>query len=157
MIRLSKQTDYGIVVMARMASGNRRELLSAREIAEDTRLPLPMVSKILKLLAREGLLDSQRGVKGGYRLARDAAKISVLEIIEVLEGRPTLTDCADGGARACELQPGCPTCAAMRRINDAFRETLSGIALNELFPEAPHAPGPVMASPAGRVLAGARH
>jgi predicted methyltransferase len=76
MIRMSKETDYGIVVLAYFASVQEGLKHNAREVAMESQLPLPMVRKILKILAREGLLVSHRGVKGGYSLARRGGRIS---------------------------------------------------------------------------------
>ena len=92
MIRITKQTDYGIVLLTHLAAHAERQY-NAPELAAEARLPLPMVSKILKLLAREGLLASHRGVKGGYSLARPAEEISMAEIIAALEGPIAITEC----------------------------------------------------------------
>ena len=86
MLRLTRQTDYGIVLMTHMAACERHHLHNARAVAAEVHLPLPMVSKILKRLARERLLVSHRGVKGGYSLARPPQEISVADIIRVLDG-----------------------------------------------------------------------
>ena len=74
MIRMTKQTDYGFVLLTRLAA-EPGTAMNAPELSAETKLPLPMVSKILKLLVRQGLLASHRGVKGGYALARPAAEI----------------------------------------------------------------------------------
>ena len=99
MIRITKQTDYGIVLLTQLAATPERPY-NAPELAAETRLPLPMVSKILKLLARDGLLISHRGVKGGYSLRAAPAEISVAEIIAALEGPIALTECIDDRATA---------------------------------------------------------
>ena len=75
MLRMTKQADYGIVLLTQM-SINRDRLHNAPELAQEAHLPQPTVSKILKQLARHGLLESHRGVKGGYSLARRPAEIS---------------------------------------------------------------------------------
>ena len=80
MIRLTKQTDYGIVLMTEMAICEDRRY-NATDLSTESHLPLPMVSKILKILARAGLLDSRRGATGGYRLSRPAREVSVAQII----------------------------------------------------------------------------
>ena len=95
MIRMTKQTDYGFVLLTRLAAEPER-VVNAPDLAAETRLPLPMVSKILKLLARRGLLRSHRGVKGGYALARRPAEIHAAEILRALEGPVALTVCIDG-------------------------------------------------------------
>ena len=94
MIRITKQTDYGIVLLTYLA-GHTERLFNAPELAAETHLPLPMVSKILKVLTREGMLASHRGVKGGYSLARLPEEISMAEIIAALEGPIALTECVE--------------------------------------------------------------
>ena len=93
MIRLSRLTDYGIVLMAHLASREAGTTHNAREVAAEAGLPLPVVSKILKALARDGLLESQRGSKGGYSLSRAPEEITVPEMISALEGPIGLTEC----------------------------------------------------------------
>ena len=131
MIRITKQTDYGIVLMTHLAAGSGRRY-NAPDLAMETNLPLPMVSKILKLLARDGLLDSHRGAKGGYALARDASEITVDEIITSLEGPVAITECIDAAPGECEHEPGCPTRANWQVINRAVRRALEGITLAEM-------------------------
>ena len=139
MFRLSKTTDYGIVLMAQLASEGRtavapsgpRESLNARELAESSDLPVPMVSKILKALAREGLLVSQRGSKGGYSLARDPADLPVSEMIRVLEGPVALTDCAIGPA-LCEHETMCAVREPWQKISRVVERALSNVTLADL-------------------------
>ena len=77
MLRITKQTDYGIVLMTCFAIDEAGRVQNARDVARDTNLPLPTVSKILKALARGGVLISHRGVKGGYSLARSPEAITI--------------------------------------------------------------------------------
>ena len=106
MIRMSKQADYGIVLLSRFASGSLGTIYSARELAGETHIPWPMASKILKLLTRQGLLISHRGATGGYRLARRPEKISVAEIIRRMEGPIALTECVEAPGD-CKQEPVC--------------------------------------------------
>jgi FeS assembly SUF system regulator len=130
MIRLSRLTDYGIVLMAHLADAGRGPH-TARDLAAETQLPLPAVSKLLKSLAREGLLVSSRGAKGGYQLARPAEQITVPEMIAALEGPIALTDCTlhEG---ACSQEPRCHVRTPWQRINRAVHEALSRIRLTDL-------------------------
>lgn len=135
MIRLSRLTDYGIVLMAHLAE-DESATRNAREAAEATRLPLPVVSKILKTLARGGLLVSHRGSKGGYSLARPAARIRVPEMIAVLEGPIHLTDCTQHPG-ACPQEAGCQVRAPWQRINAAVHAALSNVTLADLVATEP--------------------
>ena len=81
MIRLTRISDYGIVLMTQLAARGDHTPRNARQVATAARLPLPVVRKILKVLTREGLLASHRGSKGGYNLARSPEQISAAEMM----------------------------------------------------------------------------
>jgi FeS assembly SUF system regulator len=130
MIRITKQTDYGIVLLTHMAAHAGHQY-NAPDLAAEAHLPLPMVSKILKLLAREGVLVSHRGVKGGYGLARHPQSISMAEIIAALEGPIAITECIDD-LGDCAHEPLCPVRSNWHRINEALLAALQGITLAEM-------------------------
>jgi FeS assembly SUF system regulator len=130
MIRLGRLTDYGIVLMAHLASAGDGPH-AARDIAAATELPLPAVSKLLKSLARQGLLTSARGAKGGYQLARPAEQITVPQMIAALEGPIALTDC-NLHEGACSQEPRCHVRTPWQRINRAVHDALSRIRLADL-------------------------
>lgn len=138
MIRLSKLADYGIVMMAHLARQPGRQQATS-EIAAATAVPQPMASKILKVLARAGLLISHRGVHGGYGLQRDPGQISVAMIIEALDGPIALTECIEDGPSECDLERLCIARTNWRRINEAIRDALDGISLAEMAQTIPDA------------------
>ena len=131
MLRVTKLADYGIVMLTHMASRGGASS-NARDMARDARLPLPVVSKILKLLTRNGLLESRRGIKGGYGLARKPEQITVAEIIRALEGPIAVTECNDRVHGLCGLQTACPVSANWHLINDAIYQALEKITLAEM-------------------------
>ncbi len=129
MIRLTKLTDYGIVLMSHLAA-EPTELMTASSLSQATQLPLPTVSKILNALSREGLLVSHRGVNGGYGLVRGPRDISVADVIAAMEGPIAMTECSDLGE--CEQESFCMVRGNWQRINDAVRNALNGISLEEM-------------------------
>lgn len=131
MFRLSKTTDYGIVLMAQLANDPTDAPHNARELAASAELPIPMVSKILKALAREGLLESHRGSKGGYRLARAPEELTVAEMIRVLEGPVALTDCAIG-PQLCEHEQMCAVRKPWQQISLVVEQALADVTLADL-------------------------
>jgi FeS assembly SUF system regulator len=137
MIRMTKQSDYGLVLLTHFAR-HEDELHSAVELAHHANLPLPMVGKILKILSREGILTSNRGARGGYKLARRSAEITVAQILQALEGPIAITECLDATHAHCEYEPGCPTRANWQVVNRAIRQALERISLAEMaLPFAP--------------------
>lgn len=135
MLKISKLTDYGTVVMALLAREPQR-VHSATEVADATRIALPTVSKILKILATHDLVISTRGARGGYRLARTPADISVADVICAMEGPVSLTTCADGGGE-CEQESHCNMAAHWQWINRAVSDALKGLTLADLLRETP--------------------
>jgi FeS assembly SUF system regulator len=137
MFRISRLTDYGIVLLAHLAREAEGAPHNARELAAQANLPLPVVSKILKHLTHRGLLVSQRGAKGGYGLAREPRHISVSEIIAALEGPIALTECTLGPGH-CDQESVCTMRSPWQRINRVIGDALGRLTLAELarpFPE----------------------
>jgi len=130
MLRISKLTDYGTVVLACLAAPPERRH-TASEVAELTRLAPPTVSKLLKSFHRAGLVTSVRGARGGYQLARPASRISAASIIDAIEGPVAITECS-GSHSACDLETVCSTGGSWQRINAAIRSSLDGISLAQL-------------------------
>ncbi len=130
MLRISKLTDYGTVVLAHLAS-NQAAVCSAADVAATTGVALPTVSKLLKSLARAELVVSTRGANGGYRLSRAPHEITAADVIDALEGPVSITECSasDGD---CEHEGICSVGDAWQRINVAIRRALQDITLNDL-------------------------
>lgn len=138
MLRLSKLGDYGTVIMAHIAREPRR-LFSAGEIAAHSGIGAPTVSKLLKRLARDGLLVSQRGARGGYALARAPGEISLAQIIDAVEGPLAMTECS-ARAGLCALERDCPARARWQAVNGVVRAALDGVRLADFAPAAGDAP-----------------
>lgn len=133
MLRMSKLTDYGIVLLTHMAQGGSPPVRTAQELAQASRVPVPTVAKILKELCRAGIVASHRGRRGGYRLARAADQISVAAIVEALEGPVSVTECSDAGG-ACALEPTCVAKSHWGPISRAIQGTLEQLPLSSLGP-----------------------
>lgn len=130
MLRMSKLTDYGTLVLSQLAA-NGTEPSSAGVVAGKTRIALPTVSKLLKALTRSGLVVSTRGALGGYALARAPEDITAAEIIDALEGPVAITECSANDG-ACDLEAWCRVGHAWQRINLGIREALEHVTLADL-------------------------
>lgn len=133
MVRLSKLTDYGMVLMSCLARSDSRALRTARDLARESRLPAPTVTKLLKELVQSGLLVSHRGIKGGYSLAREPQRISLAEILTALEGPLALTECSTDTSGLCDLEPCCAIKANQKIISQAVRSVLERLTLSDLI------------------------
>jgi FeS assembly SUF system regulator len=130
MLRVSRLTDYGTIILVHLAA--RPDFVcSASDVAAHTRLALPTVQKLLKVLARGDLVRSVRGAEGGYSLARPAPEISAARILAVLEGPLGLTECSTADHR-CELESGCEVSNAWQKLDRAIRLALDALTLADL-------------------------
>ncbi len=131
MLRITKQTDYGLMLLAHIASLPSGKTVTARNAAEWSGLSLPMASKILKSLARGGVLESQRGVGGGFQLIESPERTSVADVIRALEGPISMVEC---GAHpgTCEQERICPTRVNWALINIEVEKALEKVSLSQL-------------------------
>jgi FeS assembly SUF system regulator len=132
MIRMSKLTDYAIVLLAHLARSDRT--LTAQELADRSRVPLPTVSKLCKELSRAGIVVSHRGRHGGYSLSRGADAISVAEVVEALEGPISLTECATPGGDPCGIEPFCLAKSTWDPVSRAIQGALQKLPLSSIGP-----------------------
>jgi FeS assembly SUF system regulator len=138
MFRLTKLADYGIIILAHLAQqpdpgahDAAPPSLNARELAAHVDLPLPVVSKVLKTLTRAGVLESQRGAKGGYSLAHRPEELSIADMITALDGPLALTQCSLGPA-VCDLEQSCAVKSPWLVINRVVHNALSTVTLADL-------------------------
>jgi len=121
MLALSKKTDYALLLLIALAKSEKK-YVSLREISSARHLPYRFVAQIARDLAKEKILESREGVSGGYRLAKPANKISVKDIVYILEGGIALTECAEG--KVCKQAGFCPAKRGVSEVQRLVLETL---------------------------------
>jgi FeS assembly SUF system regulator len=131
MLRISRLTDYGTVVLAYLA-GDHDSVCSAADVAAATGIAAPTVSKLLKSLAHADLVTSTRGANGGYQLARDPRLISAADVIDALEGPVSITECSSADSH-CDYEHVCRVGSSWKRINIAIRHALDEVSLIDLL------------------------
>jgi len=129
MLRISKMTDYAILLMVELTRDG--ETLSAHALADRIHVEVPTASKVLKLLAGAGLLTSYRGSNGGYRVNESAEQISVAEVIRAIEGPIAMTECSvEPGL--CNQEDSCELRSNWQRISQAVTRALQDVSLAEM-------------------------
>ena len=127
MLRLSKKADYALMAMTHLALQGQAVSLSTREIAEQYDIPVELLAKVLQRLARQGLLDSHQGTRGGYHLAREAATISVAEVIQAIDGPVLVTACSE--LDDCEQYSKCRVRDPLWRIKERILAALEAYSV----------------------------
>jgi Rrf2 family protein len=146
MLRLSKKADYALMAMKHLAIRPDAASVSAREIAAQYDIPVELMAKVLQRLARRGLLASHQGTRGGYRLAKPAAVISVADIIQAIDGPLTVTACSTEDEN-CDQYGKCSVRDPLWRIKDRIIDALSTCSLQEISTDMPAPPPDPVTSP----------
>lgn len=132
MIRMSKLADYAFILLGQMMADDKSSW-SASDLAERTTLPLPTAAKLMKTLAKGGIVVARRGAAGGYLLARPASEISVADIVTAVDGPIALTECVDESEdRHCAVQRLCPLHGGWDKVNKAIKVALESVSLAEM-------------------------
>jgi len=135
MFRLSKLTDYAVVVLMRLGEVDRvtRDCVQTSPgLSAGTGVPEPTVAKVLKALASAGLVISQRGARGGYRLARPLEAVSVADVITAVDGPIALTACVEGSNTCCDVSSVCAVKGRWDLVNSAMEQALGAISLGDM-------------------------
>ncbi len=132
-MRLTHLADYAVVMMTAAARREPGERLSAAELSSETGVPLPTAQKLMGKLASAGLLNSARGVGGGFALARPGHEISLADVIEAVEGPIAMTQCSGSDeASDCALDAHCRVKPHMNVVSNAVRGALGAVSLQSL-------------------------
>lgn len=148
MLKLTKKADYGLIALKHLAVNADSGSASAKEIAETYGVPLPLLSKVLQLLTRSGIVRSEQGTRGGYRLARDARDINTLEVIRAIDGPIILTHCFTDHS-GCDLHDSCNVRQPLRKLHEGILGLLQGLSIWDLSQDEPGTSAPL---PGGAAL-----
>lgn len=140
MLKLSKRIDYGLIAMSYIALTHDTAAVNTKRIADEYHIPVELLAKVLQRLAKQGLIVSQNGPKGGYALSRPATEITVSQIIEAIEGPVMLTTCSvsNQGEGVCDQWGSCNVRSPLHKIQDGIRKLLQSMTLAEMSQSSRH-------------------
>jgi len=132
MFKLSRKTEYGILALSYISSLNGQGVATVREIAEKFKIPQALLAKILQQLARGKMIQSVQGSRGGYVMLKDAAHITLADIVEALEGPIHLVDCGVG-ERDCNRINFCDLKNTFEPVQNQIVKYFRSIKLDDLL------------------------
>lgn len=147
LLRLSRKGDYGIILVCALAQNSKGKLISLAKIANEYNLPQKFVARLASALKNSGILKAKEGVRGGYMLARSPQNISLLEVLEALEGPLVGEACCSQGS--CRIEAVCPSKGAWAKIADELSLSLAKKTLADLLPKKASGPGGPLARRGG--------
>lgn len=147
MFALTKKTGYGLIAMTYLAKLAAGQLASARDIADRFGVPLSLLMNVLKELSAAGYIESVRGMRGGYRLARSPDQVNLADLVTALEGPIRSSECMHGGVEehaecSVDMMSRCPLADPVHRVQRKINDFLRKVTLAELVDPIPSDGGP---------------
>ncbi len=132
MLKLSKKTDYALMAVQYMSSTGTDRVVNTKEIAEEYRIPVELLAKVLQKLTKKGIIVSQNGPKGGYLLAKSPTDISVLAVIQAIEGHVGITECYHNEDSTCLQMARCNIRTPLRNIQNSIYGLLESMSIDDM-------------------------
>jgi Rrf2 family transcriptional regulator, nitric oxide-sensitive transcriptional repressor len=133
MIKINRKVEYALMVLKAMTQKDLEDLTTAREVCDRFHTPFDTTAKVMQQMNAGGILQSQKGVKGGYTLARDLSQVSYIDLAQMIEGKSFMMNCESG--EGCELLHSCNISGPIKRLNEYLISIFSTLTLNELLAE----------------------
>jgi Rrf2 family protein len=133
MLKLSKKVEYGLIAVKHIAVQRSGDILTAKEISEKYDIPHELLSKILQRLAREKVIASYQGVKGGYTLAIDPDDLKISKLIEAIEGPQHITECMIRKDELCNQYETCIIKDPLAKVQSNINGVFSKMTLSEII------------------------
>ena len=133
MLKVNRKVEYGLVALKHMMRKPKGQLTSVREICDNYGTPFDPVAHVLRILNAEGLVQSEQGAHGGYRLQDAAGTTSLAKLIEIIEGPMAFTECMREEDCRCTMIERCNIISPMQTLNDRLQDFLKSITLQDLL------------------------
>jgi Rrf2 family protein len=143
MLKFSKKADYGLMALQYIASVQfgevtRARIVNTKEIAEEYNIPVELLAKVLQTLAKNGIIESQNGPKGGYLLARNAGAITIAQVLEAIEGPLGITECYhDKAGSLCMQHERCNIRTPLLKVQDSIYQLLNSMTVEDMMGGSP--------------------
>jgi Rrf2 family transcriptional regulator, nitric oxide-sensitive transcriptional repressor len=133
MLKITRKLEYSLMVLRHTASKYQGELTTAKEVSDTYKTPFDVTSKVMQNLAQKGLLKSEQGAYGGYLLLKDLSKVSLFELIEIVEGPVAIVKCLNDGPASCDMSSSCNIISPVQALNDRLIEFYKNLSVLDLI------------------------
>ena len=133
MVRLSKKVEYGLIAIGHIAARSGGDVVTAKEIAAEYKIPYELLAKVLQRLTKAGLILSHQGVHGGYTLAKHPEEVPISVIIHAIEGTtPVIVQCMADGPESCGVFTTCTIKSPLTKVQENIERAFSSMTLSEI-------------------------
>ncbi len=133
MLKLSKKVEYGLIAVKHIATQNTGDVLTAKEISKRYDIPFELLSKILQRLAKEKIIASYQGVKGGYTLVMNPTELKISSLIEAIDGPQHITGCMGNSDELCTQFNTCTIKNPLAKVQSNINNVFDKLTLSEII------------------------
>ncbi|MCL4461162.1 MAG: Rrf2 family transcriptional regulator [Nitrospirae bacterium] len=137
MLKLTKKVDYALLALSFLSQQEEGQVVNIREISEAYQIPTEILAKVLQRLSKKGILQSHHAPKGGYSLKKPAKNVSILDVINAIDGSVGILSCSDGHDKTCQQIDNCDIRSPLERIQGKIMWLLEDMSLEEFIHSEP--------------------
>ena len=133
MFKINRRIEYALIALRYMSSKHPGQLTSAKEICDLYQAPFDPTSRVLQIMAQQGILQAEQGAKGGYQIIKDLTKITLKELSDMITGPIEIANCFHKDYSTCEITSGCRIIAPMLNLNEQINKLFGTIIVADLI------------------------
>ena len=132
MFKINRKLEYALIALRHMSTKAQGQLTSAKEICDLYHTPFDPTSRVLQIMAQQGILHAEQGAHGGYQLMKDLAKVTIFDLTQMIEGPIQIVNCFHGNYSHCDITSSCNVIAPMLNLNEKIAGLFKTINVREL-------------------------
>ena len=132
MNKLNRKLEYSLMALKHMSVKRPGELTTAKEVSESYKSPFDATARVMQAMAQKGLLKSEQGASGGYQITKDLSKVTLHELMGVIQGPTKIVKCMHK-QEPCEMQKSCNIISPITNLNQKLNEFYQNVTLRDLL------------------------
>jgi Rrf2 family transcriptional regulator, nitric oxide-sensitive transcriptional repressor len=133
MYKINRKTEYALMALRQISTSQHTSLITAKEVSETLKTPFDATARVMQIMASNGLLKSEQGLNGGYVISQDLKSVSLLALIEMIEGKQSLVKCIQSQDEACEIHGSCNISQPLSVLDRKLNQFYQSIPLSEVI------------------------
>ena len=133
MFKINRKLEYALIALRHMSSKPPGPLTSAKEICDVYHTPFDPTSRVLQIMAQQGIVRAEQGAHGGYQILKDLSKITLFDLTQIIEGPLEIVNCFHGHDPHCAMTTSCNVISPMLNLNERLSELFKTINVRELI------------------------
>ncbi len=152
MFKINRKIEYALISLKHMTAKKPGQLTSAKEICDLYRTPFDPTSRVLQLMAQQGIIKAEHGAHGGYLITKDLSRVTFSELVNMITGPIQLANCFHGNYSHCDLTSNCNVISPMLNLNERMSQLFKNITIAELIAARHIAEGKIKLKPFAKTI-----